>query len=299
MRVCFVSDSDPDRHSGGTPAVVREIMKRFGGCKVSGSRNAIMNIFLMALAPFRILMGDCDIVNMHDTQGYFYTFVPRRKKIVCTCHGLWENYYKIMPPASRADRIKSFMAKRFQRRILEKSDHITAVSESVKRQIMNAYGIDGSKITVIYNGVDTSRFKTGKPGRGFIWVGDNPELKGLAAAIEYARYAGKRIIVAGVEGKSDGDILYMGKVPHEKMPEIYRMADTLLFFSRFEGHPLVPLEAAACGLNIIASKESNIEILPLKRGMYRSTGKQGRRTAERYDWSLQARKYMKIFEEFS
>ena len=71
---------------------------------------------------------------------------------------------------------------------------------------------------------------------------------------------------------------------------------TLLFFSKFEGHPLVPLEAAACGLNIIASKESNIEIFPLRNGMYDVKGSDASRTAKKYSWKNQSRLYMKEFE---
>ena len=80
------------------------------------------------------------------------------------------------------------------------------------------------------------------------------------------------------------------------MPEVYNMAGTLLFFTKAEGHPLVPLEAIACGLDVIASKESNIEIIPPERdGFYRIDGRKARRLILKYDWRIQAKKYEDVY----
>src|SRR3989338_1643073 len=199
MRICYVLDSNPERYTGGTPNVVRNIRKHIGGCIVSGSRSAAKNILFMIAAPFRVMTSGCDIANIHDTHGYFCTFWPLKKKIVYTCHGLWKNYYKISPPDSFAKSLKSRMAVFFQGRILRKADHITAVSDSVKKQIIDEYGIESERITLIHNGVDTDAFKPGKLGKGFIWVGDNPSLKGLDEAMRYAKKRKKKITIVGVE----------------------------------------------------------------------------------------------------
>ena len=297
MQVCYVLDSDPDRYNGGTPNVVRNIRRYVGGHTVSGSRSAVKNIILMLAAPLRVAASGCDVVNIHDTHGYFCTFRPFMKKTVYTCHGLWKNYYRISPPRTAADKIKSRMAMFFQGRILKKADRIIAVSNSVKGQITQEYHIEPEKISVIHNGVDTEVFSPGKRGIGFIWVGDNPSLKGLDGAISYARKHKGMITIVGVEGQDSEGVKYLGSVKHENMADVYRTAGTLLFFSKFEGHPLVPMEAAACGLNIIASIESNLEIFPTKKGIYSVKGKDAITIAKKHDWKNQAKLYSDIFLE--
>lgn len=297
MQVCYVLDSDPDRYNGGTPNVVRNIRRYARGHTVSGSRNAVKNIILMLAAPLRVAASGCDVVNIHDTHGYFCTFRPFMKKTVYTCHGLWKNYYKVSPPRTATDKIKSGMAMFFQGRILRKSERIIAVSNSVKSQIIQEYGIEPKKITVVHNGVDTGVFSPGKRGRGFIWVGDNPALKGLDDAIEYAKSHKGEITIVGVEGQDSAGVRYLGMVRYEDMPDVYRSAGTLLFFSKFEGHPLVPMEAAACGLNIIASRESNLEIFPVRKGVYNVKGEDAAMVAKRHDWKNQAKLYSDIFLE--
>ncbi|MDI6721002.1 MAG: glycosyltransferase family 4 protein [Candidatus Aenigmarchaeota archaeon] len=300
MRVCFVLDCDPCKSEGGTPSVVNQIKKCTGGIVLHGSRNPLANFFLMLLLPLRISVRKCDIINIHDTHGYFYTFWPFRKKTVYTCHNLWNNYHKAMQPKTLTGVFKSKLSVFLEKRLITKSDHVTTVSESVRSQIIREYRLNPEKITAIHNGVDTRKFVAGKMGDAFIWVGDNPELKGLGKAIEYSRKKRKKLIVVGIRGRSTKNVEYIGKVGNDEMPGIYLMADTLLFFSKTEGHPLVPLEAAACGLNIIANKESNLEIFPLRKGIYSIKSKDAIKTAKRYDWNkrtiLHKKLFMKILE---
>ena len=294
MRICYVLDANPETYNGGTPSVVKNLLRYTGGRIVSGSRNTLTNLILMLIVPFRVVRYS--IINIHDTQGYFCTFWPMKKKTVYTCHGTWKNYYRIFPPKTIKEKIRSMTAICLQRRLITKSRKLIAVSENVKNQIVLEYGMDPKNITVIYNGVDTRLFTPGNHGSGFIWVGDNPELKGLNTAIKYAELKKKRIIVVGIDGKNSYNVEYAGKVLPKDMPKFYRLAKTLLFFSKMEGHPLVPLEAAACGLNIIASRESNIEIFPLKNGIYNVSGKYATKIVKKYDWSNQSNMYK---EEFS
>lgn len=260
-----------------------------------GSRNILLNIILMLILPFRISAGRYDIVNIHDTHGYFYTFWPKRKKTVYTCHNLWKNYHRAVPPRSLNNRLKARISVFLEKRLLTKSDHITTVSSSVRTQIIGEYEINPEKITAIHNGVDTIMFKPGKKGDAFIWVGNNPELKGLQKAIDYSRKKNRKLIVIGIKGDSTKNVKYMGMVENSRMPCIYLMADTLLFFSKTEGHPLVPLEAAACGLNLIATKESNLEIFPLKNGAYNVDGRDAIKISRKYDWKLRSMKYSELF----
>lgn len=57
-------------------------------------------------------------------------------------------------------------------------------------------------------------------------------------------------------------VRFIGRLPIDEMGEVYALADAFVFPSRFEGRPLALLEAAACGLPILATPiPENIEVL--------------------------------------
>ena len=77
------------------------------------------------------------------------------------------------------------------------------------------------------------------------------------------RCAGARLVVAG-EGPLQGElerqaadldvgVTFLGKVPRSRLTELYRTADILAFPSLHEGRPLTLLEAASCGIGVLAS----------------------------------------------
>jgi glycosyltransferase involved in cell wall biosynthesis len=169
----------------------------------------------------------------------------------------------------------------------------------VKNEIIRRYGVPAERITVIHNGVDTGRFRPLRKRKTntAIVVGDNPKLKNIDKAKEYCRKRKMKLLVVGIDGTNTDMVEYFGKVPNEKMPELYKKADLLLFFSKVEGHPLAPLEALACGLDVIASRESNIEIFPkLMDGSYMIKGRDARKTIMKYDWKKQAERYREVYE---
>jgi len=50
----------------------------------------------------------------------------------------------------------------------------------------------------------------------------------------------------------------LGKLSEQDLITAYSAADVLLFPTVYEGFPIVPLEALACGLPAIVSKQSNL-----------------------------------------
>lgn len=304
MKICFLLNADPEKDIGGTPTVVRHIKKYFNADVLfSPFPGGIVPQLFSFVNAIKLLFSDCDVVNIHDTQGYFYMLLPKfmRKKTIYTCHGLWEIYYSVAPPKNNFEKIKAKIAARMQRRILKRSDYVITVSNFVKKQILLRSLAEESKITVIHNGVDTKKFKPLKKSikkTAYIWVGNNPTVKGLHEAIEFSKKYNKKLIVVGVNGKGTSLIKYAGIVEPEKMCEYYNEASLLLFFSKFEGHPLVPLEAMACGLGVIATKESNIEIVPLQKdGMYKINGANALKIIKKYDWKNRADKYRDVFSK--
>lgn len=125
--------------------------------------------------------------------------------------------------------------------------------------------------------------------------------------------------MVGVSGKNTRDVRYLGRIAPEKMPGIYKSAVALVFPSRYESYPIVPLEAMSSGAPVVVSQSSHVEIIEngregfvidssdpkdyakaLEKAVSRAStmGKNARKTAEKYDWSKQAKLYAKIYDKF-
>lgn len=259
------------------------------------------------------------IVHSHDNAVYY--FVKNSKPTIHTSHGTWANYFDAMPKTLK-NRILSANCIRMERFITQHALHIIAVSNYVKNSLIKQHKIPEEKITVIHNGINTKKFKPIKrksSKRIALWIGTNPILKGLDIAIEASRDMNIKLLVAGIKRKNTEHVEYLGRVMPEKMPCLYHKADFLLFPSRYESHPVVPLEAMASGLPIIVSKSSHVEIIKngkegfiipsfskedyknaiekLIRNIKRMS-KNARKTAEKYDWGIQIKKYIEIYNEF-
>ncbi len=308
MKVCHILTANPYQEIGGTPLAAMSIIKN---CKQYGIVSEVKHgigfepfrsfIFPVSLM-LRLLRNDYDLIHIHDHQGYWYTFLPKRfkKKIVYTSHGETTEYYNAIKPEGIISKIKAKIVIAIQKRLVEQSDVVVAVSEAVKSSIIKYYNVSPEKIIVIYNGVDTKQFKPEKnktpKEKTALWVGTNSEAKGLEKAIEYAQNNKMKLLVAGVAGEDTEDVEFLGSVKYSKMPKIYNSANLLLYFSVNDGHALVPLEAMACGLDVIASKESNIEIVPQEKdGTYKISGSKAIKIIKNFDWKIQAKKYEEIY----
>lgn len=133
-------------------------------------------------------------------------------------------------------------------------------------------------VDVIYNGIDTSRFvpatvRADRPLR-VLFVGNPSRRKGfhllqalatqLPAGVELAYTAGLRNDHQAAGGKR---LLSLGRVPYERMHELYQQADILLFPTLREGFGLCVAEAMACGLPVVSTRCSAIpELVDEGRG---------------------------------
>jgi glycosyltransferase involved in cell wall biosynthesis len=206
---------------------------------------------------------------------------------------------------------------------------------AVKKELISIYGINPNKISIIYNGVDTSVFRPfdKKSARRFlglpenkkfgIWVGTNPRLKRLTLAIESVNgLKDTFLLVVGAKGVNFDNVVFCGTVYDKQlMSTYYNSADFLIFPSSYEGFPLVPLEALACGLPIIVSKESNsgeiieesvhgfvidsnrsvyykekVEFLVNNDSLRNKMSVECRELALNYSWDKQGEKYLQAYK---
>jgi len=165
------------------------------------------------------------------------------------------------------------------------SDAITASSHTEEGQLASFYGAPADRIEIVPPGVDHAFFSPGdrRGARFALGLGDEPvllfvgrvqPLKRLEVAVEVLarieRQDATLVVVggpSGVQGRAELDrvrararelgvahrIRWVDPVPHHLLSTWYRAADVCLVPSRSESFGLVALEAAACGIPVVAA----------------------------------------------
>ncbi|WP_418180399.1 glycosyltransferase [Aliarcobacter lanthieri] len=143
----------------------------------------------------------------------------------------------------------------------------------IENILKNQFSIPSNKIKVIYNGVDIktfyfmnkefSRTKLSLPieERIVLFVGNFEDRKGPLRVLEACKMLEKtpKIIFIGSGNQilKDENIIFCGKVSHDKLPYYLNACDVFVFPSKSEGMPNALLEAMACNCNIVSS---NIDV---------------------------------------
>ncbi len=178
------------------------------------------------------------------------------------------------------------------KRRFHRADHVIAISHATADDLMTRLDVPRSKITVVHNGVDLSRWKPeprpddaavrvahGLNGPYLLCVGaanwrKNSEgvMQGLARA---RRQIGKSELVvawAARLGSDDRDrvlsaaraagvadaVKLLGYVSDQDLAALYRGATAQVFVSRAEGFGYPVIEAMACGCPVITSNRSSL-----------------------------------------
>ncbi|WP_426574358.1 glycosyltransferase [Aquihabitans sp. McL0605] len=173
------------------------------------------------------------------------------------------------------------------------SDVILANSVEEVGQLESLYGADPKRIEIVPPGVEHAFFSPGERAgaRRALGLGDHPvllfvgriqPLKGLPVAIgalaELRRPDAELVVVGGPSG-ADGDgelravlaladqlgvrqqLRFVPPQPHHLLSTYYRAADVVLVPSRSESFGLVALEAAACGIPVVAAAVGGLRTL--------------------------------------
>jgi alpha-maltose-1-phosphate synthase len=175
---------------------------------------------------------------------------------------------------------------------LENSDGVIAVSEAMKSDMVSIYHVDPDKVRVIYNGIDTERFKKIEnpevlykygidPQKPYVlFVGRITHQKGIIHLVEAIPRLEKGIQVVLCAGAPDNDEI--GRQMRQKVDEaksrcgnnivwitecvtekdlvpLYSHADIFVCPSVYEPFGIINLEAMACETAVVASSVGGIK----------------------------------------
>jgi glycosyltransferase involved in cell wall biosynthesis len=161
-------------------------------------------------------------------------------------------------------------------RAVRRADHVLAVSERTKRDLVELYRVPAEKVTVTPHGVDPAF----APGDGthdgyLLFVGAVQARKDPLAALAAADAAGLPLVVAGPEkepqlarelGARGADV--RGWVGKAELAELYRRAAAFVLPSRYEGFGMPALEAMASGTPVVLSDDEALREVAGDAGIY-------------------------------
>lgn len=173
------------------------------------------------------------------------------------------------------------------RRACRNADHVIAVSECTKRDIVMDYGISPDKVSVIYQGCDPLfsqpvapervaevRRKYSLPDRFIVSVGTIEERKNLLSVVKALLHLPKDIHLVAVGRRTKYTELVdrfvaenglrervhlLHGVPYLDLPVIYSCANVFAYMSLYEGFGIPLLEALNSRVPVIAATGSCLE----------------------------------------
>jgi glycosyltransferase involved in cell wall biosynthesis len=246
-------------HDGGAlaPAYAAAGIRVHPLCRVRG-RPGLRSVLALAR-----LARQFDVVHTHlwagDVWGRLGAELGRARAIFSTEHNV--------------DADESWARRRVKSATVAFVDRFVAVSEAVARHVEIAYAVPGSRIDVVPNGVDASRFAAPhEGGGGVLAIGRLVPQKGFHVLVEAARRLEVPVAIAGegplretLERAAAGRVQFLGAV--SDVAPLLAHADVLVVPSLWEGFGLVALEGLAAGVPVVASDTGGLREVVGTAGM--------------------------------
>lgn len=239
----------------------------------------------------------------------------------------------------------------FMPKFAKKAAKIVTVSHFSKQDLVQTYGILENKIEVVYNGINDgynllddylkletkAKFSAGK--EYFLFVGSMSPRKNLVRLIAAfaifkkqtlsdfklvlagGSFWGEKEILGEIEKHQlSNEVLFTGRLSQEDLQLIMGSAFALTFVSYFEGFGIPLVEAMACGVPIVCSKEScmpeiageaayyvdafssedialGMQKLAENPGLRNQLIEEGIKQGKKFSWDIAAQKLWEIIEK--
>ena len=237
--------------------------------------------------PFLLRKRGVDLLHM----PWFYAPAMVPMKFVLTVHDLTD----VLVPPPGVPAMMQAGRLYFARRALARADRIMTVSHSTKREVSRMFDVPEAKIEVVYNALDERFLREPASADAdrtlerlavtdpfVLYAGNIKPQKNLPRLIEafavakaelrdHPVYAKLKLLLIGdaAEEHSDlrravlrsrlqGEVRFLGFVPHPVLRVFYSRASAFLFPSLYEGFGLPPLEAMAHGAPVLTSSVSSL-----------------------------------------
>jgi glycosyltransferase involved in cell wall biosynthesis len=207
--------------------------------------------------------------------------IHRKTKSLVTIHDL--SFVRV--PETASPSLKKYLDVVVPRSI-ERATHIHAVSEATRQDIITLYNTPPSKISVIFNAVE-SRFKPTEMPKDLLAKYQIPDVPYIVtvgtvqprknysrlvkALVELRKNHDVHLVVAGGRGWLEDEfyatirdthmtdyVHVTGFVADEDLPALYSGAICMAFPSLYEGFGIPVLEAMGCGVPVVSSNTSSL-----------------------------------------
>ncbi len=288
------------RHKQDSEKIVNGINVHY----IQGTGNALLRYWRFARSASKKIEGlnkqiGFDII--HANLPLVPSFgIPKdsAKALVCAVHSTWKGEAivtkrdnpKELNPNEKTMLRFNFLLRRYEKKLMKRSDALIAVSKYTVGELTGLYGIEEEKIHVIYNGVDTCKFKP-RPDRAelrrefrleekkkiVLFVGRLYHRKGLEILLRsippvIQQFRDVKFAISGTGFKKKEESLrdlakeleiedyvtFLGYVPDEKLPDLYSGSDIFVLPAIYENFPFAILEAQATALPVISTKVGGI-----------------------------------------
>jgi glycosyltransferase involved in cell wall biosynthesis len=242
----------------------------------------IIQFFNHTINQFQIKVSKPDII--HET---YYSALPTVKTSAIRVTSVYDMIHELFNSQfSSNDRTTQSKKKTFDR-----VDHIISISNSTKKDLVELFRVDESKISVVHLGVDLRAFQKPKVDNRFknipyiLYVGSRSGYKNFIEFIRACSISKKiknkvKIVAFGggtfnkIEmemiirfGFNEGFVEQVGG-NDEMLASLYANALCFVYPSKYEGFGLPPLEAMASGCPVVTSNTSSMPEVINRAGIY-------------------------------